>query len=216
MNAEPSGIRVLLADDNSAVRYGFRLIIDAQPDMRVVAESVNGHEAFETLSRESVDVAIVDVRMPRMDGLELVRRARTSGLATRIIIATTFDEDAYVYEALRLGVPGFLIKHSATPFLVEAIRAVHGGQAFTSPSVTVRLLQHVNAMESVPVAEHDLSAREMEVVKLIAGGLSNPEIAAALYISLSTVKTHVSNVQRKLGTTNRLGIAAWAWQTGNA
>lgn len=217
MSESRGRIRVLLADDNSAVRYGFRLIIDSQPDMYVVAETANGEDALDVMQQCQPDVAIMDVRMPRMDGLQAIRSLANTASTTRIIVATSFDDDAYVYEALQLGVSGFLIKVSASRFLVEAIRAAHQGEAFMSPSVTVRLLRHVKS-ESISQSrsEHDLTSRELDLAKLIARGMSNAEIAEALFISVGTVKTHVANAQRKLDVTNRIGIAAWVWACGHA
>jgi DNA-binding NarL/FixJ family response regulator len=217
MSGSREQIRVLLADDNSAVRYGFRLIIDSQPDMQVVAETANGEDALDVIQKCQPDVAIMDVRMPRMDGLMTIRSLAHTPSTTRIIVATSFDDDAYVYEALRLGVSGFLIKVSASRFLVEAIRATHQGEAFMSPSVTVRLLRHVKSETPTPSrGEHVLTSRELELAKLIARGMSNAEIADALYISVGTVKTHVANTQRKLDVSNRIAIAAWVWACGHA
>ncbi|MCZ7436883.1 response regulator transcription factor [Micromonospora sp. WMMC241] len=209
-------IRVLVADDQAMVRGGLRLILEEQPDIAVVGEACDGVEAIAEARRLRPDVCLVDIRMPRLDGIEVTRALAGPGTANplRVIVVTTFDLDEYVYGALRHGAVGFLLKDAGPALLVEAVRAAHHGDALVSPSVTMRLLRHVTATarptpgRSLP----RLSAREMEVVRAIARGRTNREIAAELFISLSTVKSHLSGIQTKLGARNRVEIAAWAWE----
>jgi DNA-binding NarL/FixJ family response regulator len=213
-------IRVLIADDQPAVRRSFRTILDTQPDLEVVGEAPDGVTALDLAGELRPDVVVADIRMPRMDGLELTRRLAGPGTAEpmRVIVVTTYDLDEYVHAALRAGACGFLLKHAGPVLLVEGIRAANAGDALISPSVTVRLLRHLTpspARTGVP-GEQRLSDRELEIVKLVAAGKSNPEIGAELFISAGTAKTHVANVQRKLGVRNRVGIAAWAWEHGHA
>ncbi|MGW2519681.1 response regulator [Streptomyces sp. NPDC001617] len=220
----PSGapIRVLIADDQDMVRTGFRFFLDAQPDITVVAEAADGEEAVALARRLRPDVCLLDIRMPRLDGLEATRLLAGPDVADpmRVVVVTTFDLDEYVYGALRGGACGFLLKDSGPTLLAEAVRAAAAGDSLVSPSVTVRLLRHVTdpqptVRRSVPSAEA-LTERELDVVRLVALGRTNAEIAAELYVSLSTVKTHLSSVQLKLAARNRVEIAAWAWQNGHA
>ncbi|GAA0568612.1 response regulator transcription factor [Paractinoplanes ferrugineus] len=206
-------IRVLIADDQAMVRTGFGMIIGAQADMEVVGEAADGVEAVALARKLRPDVALFDIRMPRMDGLEALRLLAGPGVAdpVRVVVVTTFDLDEYVHQALRNGAAGFLLKDSGPALLVEAVRAAVAGDALISPSITVRLLEHL----SPPAPKGDdagLSPRELEVVKLVAKGLTNAEIATALFISVGTVKTHLGSVQTKLGVQNRVKIAAWAWE----
>ena len=213
-------IRVLVADDQEMVRHGFRLIIDAQPDMRVVADAANGAAALTIARRIRPDVVLADIRMPRMDGLELTRALAGPGVADplRVIVVTTFDLDEYVYGALRNGACGFLLKRSGPTLLIEAVRAAVAGDALVSPSVTVRLLRHLR--ETSPKldapANEPLTEREIAVARLVAEGMTNAEIGGELNITAGTAKTHVANIQRKLGVRNRVGIAVWAWNGGPA
>ncbi|GAA0914797.1 response regulator transcription factor [Nonomuraea longicatena] len=210
-------IRVLIADDQELVRTGFKMILDAQPDMEVVAAVADGAEAVAQARRLRPDVCLLDIRMPKLDGLEVTRALAGPGVENpmRIVIVTTFDLDEYVYGALRAGATGFLLKDSGPVLLIEAIRAAVTGDALVSPSVTVRLLQHLArprgtaAMPDVPLTE-----RELDVVRLVARGRTNQEVAAELFVSLSTVKTHLGSIQAKLGVRNRGEIAAWAWESG--
>ncbi|WP_327186229.1 response regulator transcription factor [Streptomyces sp. NBC_01334] len=227
----PSGpatpIRVLLADDQDMVRTGFRFFLDAQPDITVVAEAADGEEAVALARRVRPDVCLLDIRMPRLDGLEATRLLAGPDVRDplRVVVVTTFDLDEYVYGALRGGACGFLLKDSGPTLLAEAVRAAAAGDSLVSPSVTVRLLQHLTAPRT-PAAPRaaalaaaltePLTDRELDVVRLVALGRTNAEIAAELYVSLSTVKTHLSSVQLKLGARNRVEIAAWAWQHGHA
>jgi DNA-binding NarL/FixJ family response regulator len=211
--------RVLIADDQAAIRHGFRLIIDAQPDMSVVGEAADGETAVTLARRVCADVVLADVRMPRMDGLEVTRRLAGPGVTdpVRVIVVTTFDLDEYVHAALRHGACGFLLKRAGPVLLVEAIRAAMAGDVLVSPSVTVRLLQHLREPRpSNPERPTErLTARELDVARLVAKGHSNAQIAAELFVTAGTAKTHVANIQRKLGVRNRVGIAAWAWDNGH-
>ncbi|MFF2081266.1 response regulator [Kitasatospora sp. NPDC058162] len=216
----PRVIRVLIADDQEAVRRGVRRILDAQPDIEVVGEAVDGVAALELAAELRPDVALVDIRMPRLDGLEVTRRLSGS---VRVVVLTTFDLDEYVYPALRHGASGFLLKRSGPALLAEAVRAAADGESLISPSVTVRLLRHVTAPErpeqpgrrsagAAPVVP--LTEREVEIAGQVAAGRTNADIAAELFISPGTVKTHVASIQRKLGVPNRVGIAVHAWEMG--
>jgi len=206
---------VLVADDQAMVRTGFGMILGAQPDMEVVGEAADGVEAVELARRLRPDVALFDIRMPKMDGLEALRILAGPGVVdpVKIVVVTTFDLDEYVHTALRNGACGFLLKDSGPTLLVEAVRAAMSGDALISPSITVRLLQHLNKPVSAPDTGQ-LSARELDVVKLVARGRTNAEIADELFISVGTVKTHLGSVQGKLSARNRVEIAAWAWESG--
>jgi DNA-binding NarL/FixJ family response regulator len=209
-------IRVLIADDQAMIRGGLRLILEDQPDITVVAEAADGAEAVALARRLRPDVCLVDIRMPRLDGLEVTRALAGPGVPDplRVVVVTTFDLDEYVYGALRGGAVGFVLKDAGPALLVEAVRAASVGDALVSPSVTLRLLRHLTA--GAPPAgggpARPLSEREIEVVRAIARGRTNQEIGAELFISLSTVKSHVSGIQAKLGVRNRVEIAAWAWE----
>ncbi|WP_327085127.1 response regulator transcription factor [Nonomuraea sp. NBC_01738] len=203
--------RILIADDQDDVRIGFRLILDAQPDMTVVGEAADGLKAVELARHLRPDVVLADIRMPGLDGLEVTRLL--SG-ETKVIVVTTFDLDEYVHTALRDGASGFLLKRSGPTLLIEAVRAAMAGDALISPQVTVRLLRHLRA-PSAP-APDPLTAREREIARLVAHGRTNAAIADELFISAGTVKTHLANIQRKIGAANRVGIAAWAWSSGAA
>ena len=208
-------IRVLIADDQAMIRTGLRLILEDDPDIEVVAEAVDGVDAVAQARRVRPDVCLVDIRMPRIDGIEVTRALAGPGVVNplRIIVVTTFDLDEYVYGALRGGAVGFILKDAGPALLIEAVRAAHRGDALVSPSVTLRLLHHLTA-SAAPAGTQPipLSDRELEVARAIARGLTNREIANNLFISLSTVKGHASTIQSKLGVRNRVGIAAWAWE----
>jgi DNA-binding NarL/FixJ family response regulator len=206
-------IRVLIADDQAMVRTGFGMIIGAQPDMEVVGEAADGVEAVAQVRKLRPDVALLDIRMPKMDGLEALRLLAGPGVPdpVKVVVVTTFDLDEYVHQALRNGAAGFLLKDSGPALLVEAVRAAVSGDALISPSITVRLLEHLSA--PVPAGDDGgLSPRELDVVKLVARGLTNAEIASGLFISIGTVKTHLGSVQTKLNARNRVEVAAWAWE----
>ena len=219
-------IRVLVADDQAMVRGGLRLILEDQPDIEVVAEAADGAEAVEAARRLRPDVCLVDVRMPRLDGIEVTRALAGPGVPDplRVVVVTTFDLDEYVYGALRAGAVGFVLKDCGPALLVEAVRAANHGDALVSPSVTLRLLRHLTSgaapagrtparpLPDRPLLGRPLSEREIEVVRAVARGRTNQEIAVELFISLSTVKTHVAGIQAKLGVRNRVEIAAWAWE----
>jgi DNA-binding NarL/FixJ family response regulator len=206
-------IKVLIADDQAMVRTGFGMIIGAQPDMTVVGEAADGVQAVSLARRLRPDVALLDIRMPKMDGLEALRLLAGPGVAdpVKVVVVTTFDLDDYVHGALRNGAAGFLLKDSGPALLIEAVRAAHSGDALISPSVTVRLLEHLSP-PAPPGDDGGLSPRELDVVRLTARGLTNAEIAAELFISVGTVKTHLGSVQSKLNARNRVEIAAWAWE----
>jgi DNA-binding NarL/FixJ family response regulator len=214
-------IRVLLVDDQALVRAGFRALLDAQDDIEVVGEAADGEEAVN-LAREHVpDVVLMDIRMPGMDGLEATRiiAADASLDAVRIVILTTFDLDEYVFEALRVGASGFLVKSTEPAELVHAVRAVAAGDALLSPGVTKRLVAEfaARAKEPRPAAKLDvLTDREREVMALVAEGLSNDEIAARLVVSSATAKTHVSRAMVKLGARDRAQLVVLAYESGLA
>jgi DNA-binding NarL/FixJ family response regulator len=210
-------IRVLLADDQAMIRASLRIILEDQPDISVVAEAADGAEAVALARRLRPDVCLVDIQMPRLDGIEVTRALAGPGVPDplRVIVVTTFDLDEYVYGALRGGALGFVLKDVGPVLLVEAVRAANAGDALISPSVTLRLLRHLTAAGSSAARgpARPLSERETEVVRAIARGRTNQEIAAELFISLSTVKGHISGIQAKLGVRNRVEIAAWAWES---
>lgn len=212
-------IRVLIVDDQRSIRDAFRIILDAQPDITVVGEAQDGVIAIEQARRLRPDVVLVDVRMPRMDGLEVTRALAGPDVTdpVRVVVVTTFDIDEYVHTALKNGASGFVLKRSSPTLLTEAVRAAASGDALLSPQVTVRLLEHFSrpTRPELPGGEV-LTSREADVVRLVALGKTNAEIAAALHIAAGTVKNHIANIHRKLGTRNRVGIATWGWETGTA
>ncbi|MEU6486111.1 response regulator transcription factor [Streptomyces sp. NPDC046887] len=223
-------IRVLIADDQEMIRSAFGMILGAQPDMEVVAEAADGTTAVEEARRLRPDVCLLDIRMPGTDGLTATRLLAGPDVPDplNVLIATTFDLDEYVYQALRNGACGFLLKDGAPALLAEAVRAAAAGNSLISPAVTVRLLRHMapppphapgsRTAPSTPRPggrlDAPLTQRELDVVRLIARGRTNEEVAAELYVTHSTVKTHLGNIQRKLDARNRVEIAAWAWETG--
>lgn len=204
-------IRVLLADDQAMIRASLRIILEDQPDIAVVAEACDGVEAIERARRTRPDVCLVDIQMPRLDGIEVARALADA--PPRVVMVTTFDLDEYVYGALRCGAAGFVLKDAGPGLLVEAVRAAHAGDALISPSITLRLLRHLaDRGTRAHAPPRPLTARESDIVQAVARGRTNQEIADELFISLSTVKGHVSGVQAKLGARNRVEIAAWAWE----
>jgi DNA-binding NarL/FixJ family response regulator len=210
-----SGITVMLADDQAMIRDCLRLILEDQPDISVVAEAADGAEAVALARRLRPDVCLVDIQMPGLDGIEVTRALAGPEVADplRVVVVTTFDLDEYVHGALRGGAIGFVLKDVGPDLLVEAVRAANAGDALISPSLTLRLLRHLTATAPVRRAPaQPLSDREFEVVRAVARGRTNQEIAAELFISLSTVKGHVSGIMTKLGLRNRVEIVAWAWE----
>ena len=209
-------IRVLVADDQSMVRAGFRMLLAGEEDIEVVAEASNGLEAVDKAARFRPGVILMDIRMPELDGLEATRRILAGDADARILVLTTFDLDEYVYEALRAGASGFVLKDDSPEQLIAAIRTVAGGDALLSPTITKRVIQKFARMpRPAPPKELDqLSERELEVFRLMARGLSNGEIAQELYISETTVNTHVTHILQKLGLRDRVQAVVLAYQTG--
>jgi DNA-binding NarL/FixJ family response regulator len=211
-------IRVLICDDQALVRGGFRAILDARAEIEVVGEAENGAQAVGLAQRREPDVILMDIRMPVLDGIEATRKLVADGSPARIIVLTTFDLDEYVHAAIRAGASGFLLKDVTPANLVEAITIVAQGDALLAPSVTRRLLE--SFASTLPVGDRssealaELTAREVEVLRLLAGGLSNAEIAAELVVSEATVKTHISSVLRKLGLRDRVQAVIVAYETG--
>jgi DNA-binding NarL/FixJ family response regulator len=210
--------RVLIADDQSMVRHGFRMIIDAEPDLEVVAEAADGEQAVAACGRFAPHVVLMDIRMPTVDGLEATRRILDGEDPPRVIILTTFDLDEYVFESLRAGASGFLLKNSPPEQLVQAVRLVAGGDALLDPGVTRRIIERFSEwggrrVES-PAALGELTPREHEVLELVAHGLSNAEIAERLVLAPGTVKTHVARVLSKLGLRDRTQAVVFAYEHG--
>jgi DNA-binding NarL/FixJ family response regulator len=212
-------IRVGIADDQALVRSGFRLILDARPDLEVVGEAEDGDQAVALVEEHQPDVLLLDIRMPHMDGIEATRKIAALGGPTRILILTTFDLDEYVHQAIRAGASGFLLKDVRPAELVDAIRVVANGNALLAPAALTRLLDRYGTPEQPaagPELRRTLTEREIEILRLLASGLSNAEIAKALVVSETTVKTHVSNVLRKLGVRDRVQAVIAAYDAGVA
>jgi DNA-binding NarL/FixJ family response regulator len=209
-------IRVLVADDQSMVRAGFRMLLAGEQDIEVVAEASNGLEAVDKAARFRPAVVLMDIRMPDLDGLQATRRILAADKSARILILTTFDLDEYVYEALRAGASGFVLKDDSPEQLIAAIRTVAGGDALLSPTITKRVIQKFARMPhpAPPKELDDLSERERDVFRLMARGLSNGEIGQELYISETTVKTHVTHILPKLNLRDRVQAVVLAYQTG--
>lgn len=211
-------IRVMIVDDQALVRAGFAMLVRSQPDLVVVAECADGQQCLDTLSTVPVDVVLMDVRMPRMDGIEATRLIVERDCATRVLVLTTFDLDEYAFTALRAGASGFLLKDAPPEDLLAAIRTVHAGDAVIAPSTTRRLVE--TYVRSAPVAPAlldrttALTDREREVWVAIANGLTNSEIAEALFVSETTVKTHVGHILAKTGVRDRVALVVLAYQTG--
>jgi DNA-binding NarL/FixJ family response regulator len=209
-------IRVLVADDQSMVRAGFRMLLAGEEDIEVVAEATNGLEAVDKAARFDPAVILMDIRMPELDGIQATRRILAADDTARILILTTFDLDEYVYEALRAGASGFVLKDDSPEQLIAAIRTVAHGDALLSPTITRRVIQKFarTPRPAPPKELDDLSERELDVFRLLARGLSNGEIAQELYISETTVKTHVTHILQKLGLRDRVQAVVLAYQTG--
>ena len=209
-------IRVLVVDDQSMVRAGFRMLLSREEDIEVVAEASDGLEAVDKAARFRPTVVLMDIRMPELDGLEATRRILAAENGARILILTTFDLDEYVYEALRAGASGFVLKDDPPEQLLDAIRVVAGGDALLSPAVTKRVIkQFTRIPQPAPPKElGDLTERELDVFRLIARGLSNAEIGRELYISEATVKTHITHLLQKLNLRDRVQAVVLAYETG--
>ncbi len=211
-------IRVLLADDEALVRTGLRLILESEPDLEVVGEAANGLEAINSASRLQPDVVLMDVRMPALDGLEATRRlVKSAPRGIHVVVLTTFEIDEYVYEALRAGASGFLLKTAPADQLLAAIRAAVAGEALLSPSVTRKLIEEFvrrSPVRGAGVAVDSLTAREIEVLRLVGQGLANSEIASTLFLSEATVKTHVSHILDKLEIRDRVQAVVAAYESG--
>jgi DNA-binding NarL/FixJ family response regulator len=216
-------VRVFLVDDQALVRGGFRMLIEAEDDMEVVGEAADGAAAVSSLAGVTADVVLMDIRMPRMDGVEATRRLSAADNPARVLVLTTFDLDEYVFAALKAGASGFLLKDARPAELLTAIRNVAAGDAVVAPSATRRLLQHV--LPNLPGTPTDaapnsrlslLTAREIEVLTEIATGATNSEISASLYMAEGTVKTHIGRLLSKLAIRDRVGLVLFAYETGVA
>jgi len=213
-----SPITVLIADDQQMVRRGFRVILEAEPDIRVVAEAGDGREAVELVRRYTPAVALLDIRMPVLDGLRAAREIIALSPGTRVLILTTFDADEYVYEALRGGASGFLLKDAPADQLITAVRSLAAGDALIDPVITRRLISRfalaARGPAGLPEELRPLTARELEVLRLVARGLSNVEVARELVVEENTVKTHVSRILMKLGLRDRVQAVVLAYELG--
>jgi DNA-binding NarL/FixJ family response regulator len=212
-------IRIILVDDQELVRTGFRMVLDAQPDMTVVGEAADGLEAVEAAQAHQADVMIMDARMPRLDGVAATRRIRQAGDLPRVLMLTTFDLDEYAFAALKAGASGFLLKDVPPDELLFAIRAVHSGDAVVAPSTTRRLIDRFAPMLPADAAIDppdlgELTERERQVLILVAQGLSNAELAKQLFVSEATVKTHVGRILAKLGLRDRVQAVVYAYENG--
>ena len=209
-------IRVLVADDQSMVRAGFRMLLAGEQDIEVVAEASNGLEAVARAARANPAVILMDIRMPELDGLEATRRILAANDAARVLILTTFGLDEYVYEALRAGASGFVLKDDPPEQLIAAVRTVAAGNALLSPAVTKRVIRQFTRIPrpAPPKALGELTERELEILRLIATGLSNAEIGRELFIGETTVKTHVTHILQKLGLRDRVQVVVLAYQAG--
>jgi DNA-binding NarL/FixJ family response regulator len=214
-----STVRVFLVDDQQLVRAGFRMLVESQDDMEVVGEAGDGAEATEKLAVTAADIVLMDVRMPRMDGVEATRVLATRGERPRVVVLTTFDLDEYVYNALHAGASAFLLKDAPPEVLLSAIRDVHAGDAVVAPSATRRMLERF-LLEPAPLSPDrnarlsQLTAREREVLQLIAQGRSNGEISAGLFLAEATVKTHVGRILAKTGSRDRVQLVVLGYETG--
>jgi DNA-binding NarL/FixJ family response regulator len=212
-------LSVLIADDQALMRAGFRMILEAEPDLEVVGEAATGREAVAEAGRVRPDVVLMDVRMPEMNGIEATRRLLDGNDHTKVVMLTTFDMDEYVFEALRAGASGFLVKDVLPEQLVAGIRSVASGESLLAPSVTQRLIQEFVrrppiAVRTSPPELSRLTAREVEVLRMMARGRSNAEIATELFVSETTVKTHVAHLLTKLGVRDRVQAVVFAYESG--
>ena len=212
-------VRVLIVDDQALVRTGFRMILEAEPDIEVVGEAGDGVQAIEEARRLEPDVVLMDVRMPELDGIEATRRLLANGAGTtKVVMLTTFDMDEYVFDALRAGASGFLLKDVPPERLIDGIRAVANGDALLAPSITRRLIEEfvrsAPSRTEPPAGLDELTTREVEVLRLIARGFSNAEIAKELFVSETTVKTHVAHVLMKLNVRDRVQAVVLAYESG--
>jgi DNA-binding NarL/FixJ family response regulator len=209
-------IRVLVADDQSMVRAGFRMLLSGQEDLEVVAEASNGLEAVDKAQRFDPDVVLMDIRMPELDGLEATRRILAADRGTRVLVLTTFDLDEYIYEALTAGASGFVLKDDPPEQLIGAIRTVAAGDALLSPAVTKRVIERFTRLSrpTPPSGLEELTARELDVLRLLARGLSNAEIAAELVLTENTIKSHIAHLLGKLGLRDRVQAVVLAYEAG--
>jgi DNA-binding NarL/FixJ family response regulator len=207
-------MRILLADDQALVRGGFRLILEAEPDMEVVAEAGDGEEAVARGLETRPDVALMDIRMPKLDGIQATRRLLAQVDTTRVLILTTFDLDEYVVDAFRAGASGFVLKTAPPHQLVTAVRTIHEGDALLAPASTRRLIEQFAHPHDETAALDELTARERDVLRLLARGLTNAEIARQLVVESSTVKSHVANLLAKLGLRDRIQAVVFAYEHG--
>jgi DNA-binding NarL/FixJ family response regulator len=211
-------IRVLIVDDQALIRAGFRMILDAQPDLEVVGEAADGSAAIDAVRTLRPDVVLMDIRMPGVDGIEATRRLTEAGMTSKIVILTTYDLDEYIFDALAAGASGFLLKHVPPEELVRGVRVAASGEALLAPSITRRLIEEF-AKQRAPVraggtALNTLTDRELDVLKLLGRGFSNPEIARELKVGEATVKTHVAHVLDKLELRDRVQAAIFAYEVG--
>ncbi|UXY36910.1 response regulator [Streptomyces albidocamelliae] len=212
-------IRVLIADDQQMVRQGFTVLLNTKPDIEVIGQAVDGRDAIAKVGELTPDVVLMDIRMPELGGIEATRRVTVDHPGVRVLVLTTFDLDEYVYEALRAGAAGFLLKDASADQLAEAVRVVAAGDALLAPGITRRLIAEFSRLNGTPRAPlkqrvGDLTERETEVLALIAQGLSNAEIAGRLVVAEQTVKTHVGRILVKLGLRDRTQAAVFAYESG--
>jgi DNA-binding NarL/FixJ family response regulator len=211
-------IRIVIADDLDLVREGLRMMLEAEPDLEVVGEAGDGVEALAAARTHDPDVVLMDVRMPNLDGIEATRRLVASGARARVLMLTTFDLDEYVYRALKAGASGFLLKDAKREQLASAVRTIAGGESLLAPSITRRMIEDFckrpPPAEGIPDVATGLSDREREVLRLLARGLSNAEIAAELFLSEATVKSHVARILAKLDLRDRVQIVVFAYESG--
>jgi DNA-binding NarL/FixJ family response regulator len=211
-------IRVMIVDDQALVRAGFRMILDAEQDIEIVAEAADGLEAVDLVDRFTTDVVLMDIRMPNLDGIEATRRIAERSPSTHVLMLTTFDLNEYVYEALRAGASGFLLKDAPPEQLVSAIQVVASGEALLAPSITKRVIAEYARRppphEGLPPELAELTAREVDVLRLVARGCSNAEIAKELFLGETTVKTHVARILQKLNLRDRVQAVVVAYESG--